>query len=70
VQITTGTPGEGAGHGTGLVLFRFVEDSPRRWDELLRHAVARRWEALGRGTIREFQPRIRGPRTAADPEVA
>jgi hypothetical protein len=56
VQVTTDTP---AGQGTGVVLFRFVEDSPRRWDELLRHAISRRWEALGLGQVIEFQPRIR-----------
>jgi hypothetical protein len=64
VQITTGHADGTGGPATGLVLFRFVEDSPRRWDELLRHAVAQRWEVLGRGPIREFQPRIRGQRAA------
>lgn len=51
VQITTQTE--------GVVLFRFTEDSPRRWDELLRHAIAERWKRLGKGTVQEFQPRIR-----------
>ncbi|CAN5622734.1 hypothetical protein BH23GEM11_BH23GEM11_00870 [soil metagenome] len=51
VQITT--------LDEGIVLFRFDDDSPRRWDELLRIAISRRWELLGKGTVREFQPRIR-----------
>ncbi len=54
-----------------LLLFRFRNDSTRRWESLLRGAVARRWEALGRGRVVEFQPRIRavpfGGRTAAAP---
>ena len=44
----------------GVVLLRFLEDSPRRWDDLLRAALQARWDALGRGPIVEFQPRIRG----------
>jgi len=55
VQITT--------VDQGLVLFRFTDDSPRRWDELLRHAISRRWESLGKGTVQEFQPRIRAEAT-------
>jgi hypothetical protein len=51
VQITTATD--------GVVLFRFVRDSPRRWDELLRHAISRRWRGMGKGRVQEFQPRIR-----------
>jgi len=51
VQITT--------VDQGLVLFRFTDDSPRRWDELLRHAISRRWEVLGKGSVQEFQPHIR-----------
>jgi hypothetical protein len=51
VQITTAD--------RGIVPFRFVDDSPRRWDELLRHAISRRWALLGKGTVQEFQPRIR-----------
>lgn len=51
VQIS---PGAG-----GVVLFRFVDESPRRWDDLLRGALRERWRELGRGEILEFQPRIR-----------
>lgn len=51
VQITT--------RGDGVVLFLFTSDSPRRWDELLRHAIGERWKRLGKGTVHEFQPRIR-----------
>lgn len=41
-----------------LLQFRFPEDSPKRWDELLRGAITRLWRATGRGEISEFQPRI------------
>jgi hypothetical protein len=47
-------PGDG-----GVVLLRFPDTSPRRWDDLLRETLQARWHALGRGTILEFQPRIR-----------
>lgn len=43
----------------GVVLFRFSEDSPRRWEALLGHALREVWRGLGRGEIVEFQPRIR-----------
>lgn len=44
---------------SGLLLhFRFVDDSCRRWDELLRHAIQEVWREEGRGEIAEFQPRI------------
>jgi hypothetical protein len=43
----------------GVVLLRFLDESPRRWDDLLRTALQARWYALGRGPIAEFQPRIR-----------
>ncbi len=62
VQFTTRAGKGPRDGGTGLVLFRFEEDSPRRWDELLRHAVAQRWLEVGKGHILEFQPRIRGAR--------
>jgi hypothetical protein len=42
-----------------VVLLEFPEDSPRRWDEVLRGALQSRWSALGRGVITEYQPRIR-----------
>lgn len=45
--------------GGGVVLLRFLDESPRRWDDLLRAALQTRWDALGRGFIVEFQPRIR-----------
>lgn len=44
---------------SGVVLFRFPEDSPRRWEALLAHALREVWRELGRGEIVEFQPRIR-----------
>ena len=43
---------------TGLVSFRLASDSPFRWEELLARLLRRAWEAAGRGTIVEFQPRI------------
>jgi hypothetical protein len=43
-----------------LAHFRFIHDSPRRWEELLRAAVQETWSAAGRGQVVEFQPRIRG----------
>lgn len=41
-----------------LLQFEFPQDSPRRWDELLRTLISRRWRQEGRGRITEFQPRI------------
>jgi hypothetical protein len=43
----------------GLVTFRILGDSPRRWEELIRARVRNAWRAAGRGEIVEFQPRIR-----------
>lgn len=43
----------------GVILFRFPEDSVKRWEELLRGAISEVWEEAGRGKVIEFQPRIR-----------
>lgn len=43
----------------GVVLFRFPDESTRRWEELLRTAISRAWSEAGRGRVIEFQPRIR-----------
>jgi hypothetical protein len=43
----------------GVVLLEFINDSPRRWEDLLRSALRKRWKALGWGMIVEFQPRLR-----------
>jgi hypothetical protein len=43
----------------GVVLFRFPDESTRRWEELLRTAIAVAWREAGRGEVTEFQPRIR-----------
>lgn len=45
--------------GGGVVTFALADGSPRRWEGLLRDAVAAAWKAAGRGTVVEFQPRIR-----------
>lgn len=44
--------------GGRLLQFRFLEESPRRWESLLRHLVAEAWRRGGRGEVVEFQPRI------------
>ena len=41
-----------------VVQFDFVEDSPYRWEELLRVALRTWYATEGRGEILEFQPRI------------
>ena len=41
-----------------FVQFRFLDDSPRRWETLMRRLVADAWERAGRGRVVEFQPRI------------
>lgn len=43
----------------GVAVFRFLDDSPRRWEALLAHALRRVWLEEGWGEIVEFQPRIR-----------
>lgn len=42
----------------GLVELRFPQDSPFRWESLLREALRRAYRRAGRGEIVEFQPRI------------
>ena len=44
--------------GDRLVEFRFLGDSPRRWETLVRRLIADAWERAGRGRVVEFQPRI------------
>lgn len=44
--------------GAPVVTFRFLTGSPRLWEELLQWAVRALYRRLGRGEIREFQPRI------------
>ncbi len=45
--------------GGGVVTLRFLDDSPRRWEELLRTRLRHAWREAGRGEIVEFQPHIR-----------
>jgi hypothetical protein len=42
----------------GLVELRFLDDSPFRWEALLRDALQRAYRREGLGEIVEFQPRI------------
>ena len=42
----------------GLVQFRFLNDSPYRWESLLREGLRRVYLSEGLGEIVEFQPRI------------
>lgn len=44
--------------GDQLVQFRFLRDSPRRWEDLLRRLVTAAYHREGRGKVVEFQPRI------------
>lgn len=44
--------------GDRLVQFRFLGDSPRRWETLMRRLIADAWKRAGRGRVVEFQPRI------------
>ena len=41
-----------------LVQFRFREDSPRRWEDLMRHLLREAYRRAGKGNVVEFQPRI------------
>jgi hypothetical protein len=42
----------------GLVEFRFPNDSPFRWEGILRQSLRLAYRAAGMGEIVEFQPRI------------
>ena len=44
--------------GDRLVQLRFLNDSPRRWEVLMRLLVTDAYERAGRGRVVEFQPRI------------
>ena len=44
--------------GDRLVQFRFREDSPRRWEDLMRHLLREAYRRAGKGNVVEFQPRI------------
>ena len=44
--------------GDTLAQFKFVEDSPRRWEDLLRRLVRDAYGRAERGFVVEFQPRI------------
>ena len=44
--------------GDILVQFKFVEDSPRRWEDLMRRLVRDAYSRANRGFVLEFQPRI------------
>lgn len=44
--------------GDRLVQFQLPSDSPRRWEDLLRHLVREAYRRADRGFVIEFQPRI------------
>lgn len=44
--------------GDKLVQLRFMGDSPRRWETLMRRLISDAYERAGRGRVVEFQPRI------------
>ncbi|MGI9626204.1 MAG: hypothetical protein ACR2QM_05155 [Longimicrobiales bacterium] len=44
--------------GDRLVQFQLPHDSPRRWEDLLRHLVREAYRRADRGFVVEFQPRI------------
>lgn len=44
--------------GDGLVELNFLNDSPRRWEILMRRLIRDAYERAGRGRVVEFQPRI------------
>ena len=44
--------------GDGLVQLRFLDDSPRRWEMLMRRLIGEAYERAGWGGVVEFQPRI------------
>jgi DNA-directed RNA polymerase subunit RPC12/RpoP len=47
------SPGDG-----GMIQFRFRDDSPRRWEDLLRRVLKNAYRKAGLGEILEFQPRV------------
>lgn len=42
----------------GVVGFRFTDESPRLWEELLGESLRRWYRRAGRGEVIEFQPRV------------
>lgn len=44
--------------GDRLVQLRFTDDSPKRWEDLLRQLIRAAYQRAGRGRVHEFQPRI------------
>ena len=44
--------------GNRLVQLHFPDDSPRRWEGLMRHLITEAYERAGRGRVVEFQPRV------------
>ena len=57
VQTSSSSLQFACGDGS-LVQFRFQQDSPRRWESLLRGALKAIYREEGLGEIVEFQPRI------------
>jgi hypothetical protein len=57
VQTSSSSLQFACGDGS-LIQFRFQQDSPRRWESLLKGALKAIYRKRGLGEIVEFQPRI------------
>jgi len=55
--------------GGQVLLFRFRDTSPLRWEEELHSTLRTLWTRLGRGEIEEFQPWIRASGAGRGPDT-
>jgi len=55
---TSSTSVQIAPRSGGLLHFKFLHDSPKRWEELLQGWVRRAYLGSGLGEVAEFQPRV------------
>jgi hypothetical protein len=55
--------------GGQVLLFRFADSSPLRWEEELHTTLRKLWTRLGRGDIEEFQPWIRASGAGRGPDT-
>ena len=58
VAVDDGRPDSGRWPANRLVQLRFPDDSPRRWEDLIRRLISEAYERAGRGRVVEFQPRV------------